>query len=312
MNAGVDSEERWEDGTVLLSKQGFAPWLRQRVEERIPAAVVRFGDAEARMLVADRGDAESMDIAIRKLERESGLTLSPDDVLAIKAGVTHAFDEADVLGIRFVRGFLPTHREWMEKLFEIYAERVAAGRRPVALAHCLLGHDVLGMLPDLLAGRPVSVISCRDLKPVLEDDWGLSDIGVYQVPSQHMLRDVDGAYEAALHDVPIWPDVHDRIEAELTVRERGEVFLVGAGLFANDLCIRIRDRGGIALDMGSALDKIAGKVTRGPARRILDLYAKGMSAADIAVQLQSLYPVEIDEDRVSGVLKQHLGDRFPG
>ena len=41
-------------------------------------------------------------------------------------------------------------------------------------------------------------------------------------------------------------------------------FLVGAGIFGKDLCIRIRELGGIALDMGSCLDLMAGKVTRGP------------------------------------------------
>jgi hypothetical protein len=41
------------------------------------------------------------------------------------------------------------------------------------------------------------------------DEWGLEDVAVYQVPSQHSARDVDGAYERAMQ-VPIWPDAHDR------------------------------------------------------------------------------------------------------
>jgi hypothetical protein len=66
--------------------------------------------------------------------------------------------------------------------------------------------------------------------------------------------------------VPIWPDFYRRLEEEIEVREQGEVFLVGAGLFGKSLCVRIRERGGIALDMGSTLDGIAGKVTRGEGR----------------------------------------------
>jgi hypothetical protein len=187
----------------------------------------------------------------------------------------------------------------MTKLAAVYAERLAAGRRPAILAQSLLSHEVVDRLPELLRGRRVSVISCRNVKPVLEADWGLDDVVVYQVPSQHAMRDVDGAYESALHGVPIWPDAHSRIRSELTVRERGEVFLVGAGLFGKDLCIRVRDLGGIALDLGSALDRVAGKITRGPRRRILDLYAGGMSVEDIAAQLQDLYGLRIDPQRVS-------------
>jgi hypothetical protein len=52
------------------------------------------------------------------------------------------------------------------------------------------------------------------------------------------------------------------LEKRLAVRSRGEVFLVGAGLFAKHLCITIRDQGGIAIDIGSSLDAMAGKTTR--------------------------------------------------
>lgn len=50
-----------------------------------------------------------------------------------------------------------------------------------------------------------------------------------------------------MHGVRIWPDVHVRLRSELTVREPGEVFLVGAGVFGKDLCVRVRDRGGASL-----------------------------------------------------------------
>ena len=86
------------------------------------------------------------------------------------------------------------------------------------------------------------------------------------MPSQYVMRTVDDEYERALHGIPIWPDVVDRIRDELEVRQRGEVFLVGAGLFGKELCIRVRERGGIALDLGSCLDGMADKVTRGPNR----------------------------------------------
>jgi peptidoglycan/xylan/chitin deacetylase (PgdA/CDA1 family) len=285
--------------TLELSQAEFARWLRGRIERREPAAVIRFGDAEARVLLTEAEDPESLRITIRKLEREAGLSFSAGEALEIKALVAHAFDEADVLGIRLGERYAAEHKVWMDRLADLHAERVAAGRPPTALAHCLLSHQISEELPQLLAGRRVSVISCRELKPVLEADWGLDDVGVYQVPSQCSVRDVDGDYESAMHGVPIWPDAHAHVRAELTVRERGEVFLIGAGLFGKDLCVRVREGGGIALDMGSALDRLAGKATRGPRRRVLDLYAAGRSVDEIVVELERFYGAPVDRAQIA-------------
>jgi hypothetical protein len=127
----------------------------------------------------------------------------------------------------------------------------------------------------------------------LESRWGLEDVAVYRVPSQGGTRHFDGAYEAAMHNVSIWPQGHDRVAAELEVRERGEVFLVGAGLFGKDLCVRIRELGGIALDMGSVLDHIAGKLTRGDVQFVMELHANETPPAEIAVRIRERFDVEV-------------------
>jgi Transposase, Mutator family len=291
-----------------MSKQVFINWLRRQVGKRTPAAVLRFADGELQLFEADPGNEESMQVAIGKLQKETGLRFSERDVLEVKALLELAYDEADVLGIHFDNPLEQAHRTRLDALAALYAERVSAGRRSVPLAHCMLSHQILDDLPAMLAGHSVSAISCRDLKPVLEAEWGAEDVIVYSVPSQYMVRDVDGDYEAALHDVPIWPDVHARICSELTVREPGEVFLVGAGIFGKDLCIRVRDRGGIALDMGSALDRIAGKMTRGPERRVLDLYASGVSEEDIVRYIQRVFAVRVGQRLVTQVVDAFLGD----
>lgn len=296
---------RYDDGTTWLSREEFAGWLRQRLERCAPAAAVRFGDGEARLLTADQDDAEAIDGAIVRLEVQAGLSPSPAEVLEIKALLALAFDEADVLGIGVERS-LVAHKQWMDRLADLYAERLAEGRRPAALAHCLLSHQVLDDLPELLAGRRVSAVSCRDLKPILESEWGLADVAVYQVPSQYASRDVDGAYEAALHHTPIWPDACERVRAELTVRERGEVFLVGAGLFGKDLCIRIRDQGGIALDMGSALDRLAAKITRGPRRRVLGFHASGVPAEEIPDRMRRFYGTSGHDEEIQEAIAEAL------
>jgi GT2 family glycosyltransferase/glycosyltransferase involved in cell wall biosynthesis len=276
----------------------FLDWLERRIGERTPAAVVRFGDGEASTLEASR-DVGSMEIATRRLGRESGLRFPPDTVLEIGRAVARALEEADALGFHFSSGDQP-----MNRLTSLYLERLAAGGKPALLSSPHLHHAILDRLPGLLAGRRVSAISCRDVKPVLEGEWGLDDVVVYQVPSQSSARDLDGAYEAVMHDIPIWPDRIAELRSELTVRERGEVFLVGAGMFGKDLCIDIREKGGLAIDLGSALDRIVGKVARGPARYVRLLHLQGMSPAEIVGHLEDRGRAEVDPEKIQRITEK--------
>ena len=291
-----------DGGSARLSKSDFAHWLRRQVASCTPAAVVRFGDGEVELLEACPDDAESMQVANSQLNRHTGRKFSSRAVLEIKSGVDRALDEADVLGILAPGPHSESTRVWMDRLLAFHAERLARGRATAALAFSHLNYEVLRELPELLAGRRVSAVTCRDLKPVLEGRWGLDDVRIYRVPSQYSVRAVDGGYEAQLHEIPMWPDAYERVRSELAVRERGEVFLVGAGLFAKDLCIRIREQGGIALDMGSALDHIAGKLTRPWTRRVFALHADGTSVPDIATDLYERFEAEVDHDRLGELI----------
>jgi hypothetical protein len=234
------------------------------IADRAAGSVVRFGEGEGRLLVADPSDPVSVTVAVKKLRRQTGVVYSADEMFKIKRLVLNAFDEADVVGLRGSSTFNDEHQMWVERIEAAFEERVAAGRKPAYVTHCLVNSDLRDSLPSLLAAASaVSIISCRDLQEVFERDYDVDEVRIFQIPSQFIMRRVDGDYEQALHDTPIWPAFYADLRQRLTVREPGEVFLVGAGIFGKDLCIRARELGGIALDMGSTLDRLAGKVTRG-------------------------------------------------
>lgn len=284
-----------------MAERELSVWLAERVDSRTPTAMVRFGDGEVRLLNADADDPASIRVANNQLNLEMGHTCAPEVTLKLRAALEYAYGEADVLGI-------PPHVALQaardkHPLAALYARRVATGRPPEALVAPRVNHAILAQLPELLAGRRVTVISCRDIKPVIEHKWGLKDVAIYQVPSQYRVREVDGAYETAMHDVSIWPDVHDRVLSDLTVREHGEIFLVGAGVFGKDLCIEVRERGGIALDMGAALDHIVGKATRSWTRLILELHAGGTAVPDIASAMEREFGLRTGNDRIEEFLK---------
>lgn len=256
-----------EDASMELSRRQTVRMVSRCVAERTPISVVRFGEGEARLLAADPADPTSVRAAIKKLGRQTGLAFSAEEMFKVKELVASALEEADIVGLRTSANFAEEHKELGERIAAIYADRVAQGRKPAYLGHSLLNNDLRDALPQLLAGqRQASVVSCRDIAPTLKADHELTNIAVYQVPSQYVVRDIDGPYEAVLHHVPIWPDFYRRLREQISVRNRGEIFLVGAGLFGKSLCIHIRNLGGIALDLGSTLDGIADKVTRGDGR----------------------------------------------
>lgn len=254
------------DSSITLSRGRTIRTVRRSIATESPLALVRLGEGEARLLAANPGDAPSERMAIKKLRRQTGLTFSPEEMFKVKGLIMKALDKADILGFRFSPKFPDEYRIWGEKITQIYTERVEAGREPAYLTHCLINSDLYKALPELVKDRSLSVVSCRDVRSNLEGQYGARDVAIYQVPSQYVVRDVDGDYESALHDVAIWPDFYWRLRERIEVRRRGEIFLVGAGLFGKELCIHIRELGGIALDMGSALDKMACKVTRGDGR----------------------------------------------
>lgn len=263
--------------------------VRERLSQGTPTAVVRFSEGESRVLNAKSGNRASMRVAINKLRRQTGLTFTPADVLEIKSLLLTALDEADIVGVSVDHQVSDEHREWARRTEAIYRARAAHRRRPALLTNCYINAELRQALPALLAGQKrVSVISPRDLRGTLDANFGIRDVSVYQVPSQYVVRDVDGMYEAAMHDVEMWPDFYRCLQKGLEVRERGEVFLVGAGVFGKELCVRIRDLGGIALDMGATLDALAGKVTRGPGRPPLRPLPAAQDKADPVIGLRHL------------------------
>ena len=253
-----------------ISPAEVVGFLVQCVKNKKPCALVRFGEGEGRLLEAKLGDNLSIEVASRKLKRQTGLNFSPLETLKIKEMVLHALDKADVVGIRGDASFNPEHSMWMDRIEKIFERRVLDGRNAVLTAHCFVNYALSAALNDILHDQNyVSIISCRDLKDFFEKKYKIKNLAVYKIPSQYIKRKVDGDYEVSLHSTPIWPDFYEELLGSIKVREPGEIFLVGAGLFGKELCIRVKNQGGIALDMGSTLDKMANKATRDGVPEIL-------------------------------------------
>jgi hypothetical protein len=212
-------------------------------------AVVRFSHCELRLLELGSHPA-TLNKARKAIMRYSNIECSAEVALTLRENLIKAIKETPLLGTLS----MPTLVKY-------------SGLSPAAIREKMV-FDHLGPFVDrYLATNPrhISVVSCRNLKPVLEG-MGVENVTVYQIPSEQKFRGLDSAYERSVVHVPVFPDAIDAIRKSLVVHEEGEVFLIGAGLFAKYLCIEIMNKGGCALDVGSYLDNLVGLQTRGPTK----------------------------------------------
>ena len=82
------------------------------------------------------------------------------------------------------------------------------------------------------------------------------------MPHAFNQQDVFGYAPLDVGAPPHFPDIFDRLRRDIVVPFPGALFLVGAGLLGKIYCHWIRQRGGVALDIGAMADAFAGFNTR--------------------------------------------------
>lgn len=97
----------------------------------------------------------------------------------------------------------------------------------------------------------IGIISSYNLKDKVAQAYQIKEVVHYAIPPERPDTKTDCLTSH-------YPDAIDRINSELKVPFTGAVFLVGAGLFGKFYCHLIKQRGGIAIDVGSLLDGWAG------------------------------------------------------
>ncbi|MEO8926169.1 MAG: hypothetical protein ABI306_03305 [Caulobacteraceae bacterium] len=116
--------------------------------------------------------------------------------------------------------------------------------------------------PEIFAAvRSVSYISCHQMAPFLRDTFGVETRQAIHIPAEHKYAalfdekaDQPGAGDTLL-------DRHDAVCAALDPLP-GEVFLVAAGFLGKIYCEIVRQKGGVAIDIGSLADYWMGFATR--------------------------------------------------
>lgn len=231
--------------------EAFWPEMKRTLDERQPASLVRFGDGEGMFLGEGEDNPPHRALIMRVWfgDRQP----SSSDTERLVTLTRTAFQNATFLGFHHI-----THRG---TLFE-YARRAAQHHGLFAHPERFISANAhiqmrdRNKLPVLLKKRDfVGLIGGRDVRAVLQRSYQIERIDQFLVPPEAKFSFANG-YQRH------YPDRFEEIRRLIEVPYRGALFLVGAGLLGKIYCEWIRERGGIALDIGSIFDEWSGLVTR--------------------------------------------------
>ena len=247
----------------LNAFEAFAA-IRRCVRDGRPMSVIRLGDGEGAVMgyptVTDRKDVNrSLRIWLRTIDVPEG------DVLRLAKELKRAIRNADVLGVPRDKQLASDLHLWqavMDALERFQLVGPGAALTHTAL-HRLLQHGLL--YRPLLEGVDfVGVISCRRVSDPLRELFGVAEVQWYGVRGE--LEDTGDI------PTPHFPEGFEELRETLRVPYPGALFLVGAGVFGKIYCHWIKERGGIAVDIGSIFDSWAGEGRVGHPVRSLDVY----------------------------------------
>ena len=251
-------------------------FLRDRLEASLPFSWVRLGDGEARFLLhlhpelraglpPREADAMARQIWFAWFGQEID-AVPPERVNALGKQLDQAIRNADLLGVTSAARVVgdPVHYGFCAGL-ETYLDSLLAGRPSGPMFTDALAPVALNrqdpFLGSLLRGLDfLGVVSPHpDLADRLRRHLNIGAVAPYDLPGETRLS---GVAEALDRD-PHFPGVFEQVLDRLSVPRPGAVFLVAGGLLGKIYCDRIRELGGIALDIGALADAWVGKNTRG-------------------------------------------------
>lgn len=237
--------------TELERYEQVAGAVLDAVREGTPFSLVRFGDGEG--LFMGCGESEPPHRAMMAGKFFGDPNLAARDGDRITRAAADAFLRADFCGVPPPAITLPSHA---------YAVRSARHHGLFARGGGLMRanfHWVAhqrGLLRRIAARRDVvGLVTGRDVAARVKQDLKVGAVRQFLVPPQAS----DAFCKGFMRH---YPDRFEELARLIEVPYRGALFFVGAGLLGKVYCQMIKDRGGIALDIGSVFDIWYGLKTR--------------------------------------------------
>jgi hypothetical protein len=268
--------------TLSIAAEAVTTQIEKAARNHVPLSLIRVGDAEGTALYLREADASDR-LALKcfnfSFKGQTGVTLGFDDAKPLCGQIAAALLDADIAGFRSLdRGFRGDESSVVARLVrncEIRSALGMMGARRFLEAETKKGsfqHSTmtsmwihLALIPYIericAASSAVLVISgCNELAQEFERRLGSRFREFVSIPRQvRQGREVREVREVSeTHYFKHFPLVMEKLRGDL----RGVLVLVGAGLLGKIYCHAAKTSGAVAVDLGSAFDILANKVTR--------------------------------------------------
>ncbi|HEX8233935.1 MAG TPA: hypothetical protein VF559_11400 [Caulobacteraceae bacterium] len=237
----------------MLDTQAVTARLEAAIRAARPFSMLRVNDGEGYYM--GWPDITPRQNLVRSLQNHLGRSdLSETELDGICEGIRQAVANADIVGV-YAKAEINAFS--IPRL--VIERRGLAGPRTEfcrASIHRNLQEE--GCFDRLLGGLDwLGLVSTHDLSRELERRFGVGRVEWFPVPGQARTSE-----EGNAADTGHFPGRFEALRRELQPPKPGAVFLLGAGFLGKIYARWIKDRDGIAIDIGSTLDGWAGKPTR--------------------------------------------------
>ncbi len=242
----------------LIPKETFLETVKERLKEKQPFAFTRFSDGEIMLL----NRHEYYDDYISIVTKLWGYKPGENELREIDTWLRVALEFSDIIGY-------PTERHLKREDYFKDADKIFRNCVQTQYHHTFTSVDVAyelmyeKKLNDLLQDLPIlNYISCRNLDNEFKERFNIKNINSFIIAPEPKFT---SGYKGEKH----YPDQFYKIEQWIKEREvKGELCLVGGGVFSKIYNIWFKNQGGISLDIGAVFDLWAGKKTRGEGRGV--------------------------------------------
>jgi len=223
-----------------------------------PVSIIRAGDGE-NIVLRSNTDLASYQLCIQSvMKRQMGYEPIMSDVEAVRQNLITAYQGADIVGLPMQKNLGELNRHWIG-----VEEAVRQHTTTKKFTSTDISYDLLyaGLLDKWLTGKKTIVyIGCRDIDQALKTRYGTQTVNSFIIAPEAKFT---SGYEGERH----YPEMFNKMEWWLDAAKcDGNPCLVGAGVIGKIYCNWMRDRGGVAIDLGAVMDLWAGYSTRGPKR----------------------------------------------
>lgn len=233
-----------------------------------PVSIIRSGDGERLVLESMNNFTSYRKCVNEVMVRQLGYEPTMTEVQEIRDNLIQAYNGADIIGIPDHKNLDSLSSDWrfVEDTLDKYCPTRSDNKCSTNVAYHMLED---GTFDKLLRDRDyLCYISCRQLEEKISSYFNIRRVYGYHLPPEMKFTsgyEGDKYYPVIFNKAARWME---------KCVQPGALLLVGGGVVGKIYCNWWRDKGGVAIDIGSVFDELDGRVTRGK-DRALDKIEKG-------------------------------------